>query len=81
MFDSPAQPTHLPCPSCGASVSHDEAASHVCDEEQRLRYELFRVRLEVERFDGQLKGWLASAAGRFEVFYAERERLRSEAVA
>jgi hypothetical protein len=81
MFDSPPQPTHLPCPSCGASVSHDEAASHVCDEEQRLRYELFRVRLEVERFDGQLKGWLASAAGRFEVFYAERERLRSEAVA
>ena len=58
-------------------MSHAEANSHVCDEEQRLRYELFRVRLEVERFDGQLKGWLTSAAGRFEMFYAERQRLRA----
>jgi hypothetical protein len=74
MFGSMPQPAHLPCPSCGASVPRDTAGHHLCDEEQRARYERFQARVEVDRFDAELTTWLATPAGRFEVFYAERAR-------
>jgi len=74
MFGSMPHPAHLPCHSCGASVARDSVAHHHCDEEQRARYERFQARVEVDRFDAELTTWLASPAGRFEVFYAERER-------
>jgi len=62
------------CPECGASVTCDEQDDHVCDEGQRTPYEHFQIRLEIERFDDELRDWLVSPAGRFAVFYAERER-------
>lgn len=74
VFGSPPQPAFMPCPDCGASVARDEQETHVCDPDQRARYESFQVRLEVERFDSELTGWLRSAAGRFAIFYAERQR-------
>ena len=74
MFGSLPQPAHLPCPSCGASVPRAELNGHVCDESRRTRYERFRVRVEAERFDAELSTWLETPAGRFEVFYAERQR-------
>jgi hypothetical protein len=74
MFGSMPQPAHLPCPSCGASVPRDIAEQHLCDEEQRARYERFQARVEVDRFDAELTTWLAAPVGRFEVFYAERAR-------
>lgn len=63
-----------PCPDCGASAPQNELDGHVCDEGQRVRYELFKIRLEVDRFDRELTGWLATAEGRFAFFYADRER-------
>jgi hypothetical protein len=74
MFGSLPQPAFMPCPACGASVAREQHDTHVCDPEQRARYESFQVRLEVERFDGELTTWLRTAAGRFAIFYAERER-------
>jgi hypothetical protein len=68
------QPAFTPCTDCGASVPHEEHEKHVCDPDQRSRYEAFRVRLELERFDGELTTWLRTPAGRFAIFYAERER-------
>jgi hypothetical protein len=68
------QPAFLPCSDCGASVPRNHREQHVCDPEQRARYELFQVRLEVERFDGELTSWLRTPEGRFAIFYAERER-------
>ena len=62
------------CPSCGASVARGFEDEHVCDEFQRVSYELVRVRLETHRFDAELSGWLATPAGRFETYYAERQR-------
>jgi hypothetical protein len=67
-------PLSQPCRDCGASIPREELEGHVCDEGQRTRYELFKIRLEIDRFDRELTGWLASSAGRFAVFYAERER-------
>jgi hypothetical protein len=74
MFGSLPQPAHLPCPNCGASVARDSAGHHRCDEEQRARYERFQARVEADRFDAELTSWLETPAGRFAVFYAERER-------
>lgn len=77
MFGSLPQPTHRPCPDCGASVPREAQSRHVCDEAQRTSYELFQARLEADRFDSELASWLGSPAGRFSVFYAERERRRA----
>jgi hypothetical protein len=74
MFGSPPQPAFMPCPTCGASVAREQEGQHVCDPEQRTRYESFRVMLEVERFDGELTTWLRTPGGRFAMFYAERQR-------
>jgi hypothetical protein len=74
MFGSLPHPTHLPCPGCGATVEREDLSDHVCDDEQRTRYERFQVRVEAERFDTELTDWLRTPDGRFEVFYAERQR-------
>jgi hypothetical protein len=74
MFGSAPQPAFLPCRACGASVAREQHEEHVCDPEQLARYESFQVRLELERFDGELTNWLRTPAGRFATFYAERER-------
>lgn len=64
----------MPCDQCGASVARRERDEHVCSPERRLEYQLFQLRDEVTAFDGQLLAYLASPRGRFEVFYAERQR-------
>jgi hypothetical protein len=74
MFGSLPQPAFMPCPDCGASVPREAHGEHVCDEVQRTSYELFQVRIEADRFDSELARWLASPAGLFAVYYAERER-------
>lgn len=74
MSSSLPQPAFQPCSDCGASVPRSQHEQHVCDPEQRARYEAFQVRLEVERFDGELTSWLRTPEGRFAIFYAERAR-------
>jgi hypothetical protein len=77
MFGSLPQPAFMPCPVCGASVARGKQAEHVCDEAQRASYEVLQLRIEADRFDHELMRWLASPAGRFAVYYAERQRLRA----
>ena len=67
-------PEHMPCERCGASVATADAALHECDERRRLEFELFQLRSEVAGFEEDLSGWLDSVYGRFEQFYAERNR-------
>jgi hypothetical protein len=70
-------PRYLPCPDCGGAVDRAAAEEHVCDAERSLQFQLFRVRVELERFDEELASYLATPAGRFEVYYAERDRASS----
>lgn len=77
MFAFPA-PSALPCPDCGAAVSLDED-EHICDEERRRWHQLFLVNAEVEQLDDELRTYLDSPQGRFELYYAERERLTAAA--
>jgi hypothetical protein len=66
----------MPCPECGASVARGHEHEHVCEEERRLGYQLFQLREEIAGFDGSLAAYLASPRGRFEAWYAARERPR-----
>jgi len=78
MFGRFPEPTHMPCPDCGASVARPETSAHVCERERWLDFQMFRKREEVGRLPGELGAYLDSAEGQFELWYAERERLREE---
>lgn len=73
MFGFP-EPTSLPCPECGAPVQVD-GGDHECDEERRRWHQLFLVNGEIERLEDEVRDYLRTPRGRFEAFYAERERL------
>ena len=66
----------MPCPECGASFEQDTLERHECDVERLLDFTLFQLRDEVAAFDQQLRGYLESARGRFELWYAALERRR-----
>ena len=71
------EPQHMPCPECGASVERVEREHHTCERERWLAYQLFHRREEIERFDQELGAFLSSPRGRFESWYADRERRRA----
>jgi hypothetical protein len=73
MFPFP-RPDHLPCPSCGASLARGEDETHECEEERLLDYLVLQHRDELERFDGELRAWLGSPAGRFAEWLAAQTR-------
>jgi hypothetical protein len=67
----------MPCPDCGASLErHDEA--HECERERWLEFQLFQLRDLVNGFEAELAKYLASLRGRFELYYAQRERTRRQ---
>jgi hypothetical protein len=73
MFAFP-EPEYKPCAECGASVARAEKDRHVCDPERRLDFVFFQLRGEREQFDDQVRAYLESPRGRFEVWYASQRR-------
>lgn len=76
MYAFHVDPWHVPCEECGASVAREQRDSHMCDEARRL---LFQVRRQLAGFEAEVAEFFASPTGRFELWYAERERLRRAA--
>jgi hypothetical protein len=74
VFGSIPQPAFMPCEQCGASLPVAARDEHICSEQRRLEYRLFQLRAEVEAFEAQLGAYLESPRGRYELWYAERER-------
>jgi hypothetical protein len=74
MFGSFVQSRFMPCPECGSSVERVHAARHRCDSERRLEYQLFRMRRGLESLEADIGAYLATPRGRFELWYAARER-------
>ncbi len=72
------QSRFMPCPACGISLERLAADEHDCDPERRLDYTLFHLREEIERLEAGIAAYLESARGRFESWYAERQRLRQQ---
>ncbi|MFN0154942.1 MAG: hypothetical protein ACKVUT_11245 [Gaiella sp.] len=68
----------MPCAECGASVAVAKATEHSCDPERRLGYQVFQLRDEVAAFGDRMEEYLSSAQGRFEQWYADRERRRRQ---
>lgn len=73
-MDSLPRPSHMPCERCGASIEGHRAGEHACDDARVHEYELLPLRPEVDAFDDLLGSWLTTPHGRFEQFYAERNR-------
>jgi hypothetical protein len=65
---------YIACGTCGMSLSATERDRHVCDPERRARFEAFQLRKEVAGLERELAAFLESPAGRFALYYAERER-------
>ena len=74
MFAFFAHSKYMPCPDCGASLAGEEPDEHVCDEERRIDFQLFRMRGQIARFELDLAQFLDTSAGRFETWYAENRR-------
>ena len=75
MFAFFAHSKYMPCPDCGASLAGEEPDEHVCDDQRRIDFQLFRMRGGIARFELDLAEFLSTPSGRFEAWYAERQRL------
>jgi hypothetical protein len=75
MFAYYPQSQFHPCPDCGAPVPehHDEA--HNCDRRRFVEYQMLLLRPEIVAFEDELTAWLGTPSGRFEAYYAARDRL------
>lgn len=67
----------MPCLECGASVEQDALEAHACEIDRKADFELFQLRCGVAAFEDDVGAFLESARGRFELWYAARERRRS----
>jgi hypothetical protein len=78
MFSYFTDHEYMPCERCGMSLTSVDRDTHVCDAERRTRFEAFQARREVAEFERELAAFLDSPVGRFDVYYAERDRRRRE---
>jgi hypothetical protein len=69
------QPRYMPCAECGVAVERAGRDEHVCDRARLLDYQMFQLRGEVADLETELGAYFDSPRGRFELWFAERERL------
>jgi hypothetical protein len=53
----------MPCSDCGASVERSEQEEHECERERWLDYQLFLQRGAIDRFEDDLRDYLAEREG------------------
>ena len=75
MFAFFAHSQYIPCSECGASLAGEDRDDHVCDGDRRIDFQMFRLRGGIARFELDLAEFLKTPGGRFEAFYAERQRV------
>ena len=68
------QPRFMPCSACGAAVERAREDEHLCDPGRRLDYQMFQLRDEITAMEREFGAYLGSRRGRFELWWAERER-------
>jgi hypothetical protein len=72
----PRDPQLAHCPGCGLEVPARVLNVHVCDWWRWLDHQVDLRSDELESFEGELTKYLDSPRGRFDLWYAERQRLR-----
>ncbi len=75
MFAFFAHSQYIPCSECGASLAGEDRDEHVCDGERKVDFQMFRLRGGIALFELDLGEFLETPVGRFEAFYAERQRV------
>jgi hypothetical protein len=70
-------PQRTACPGCGDELSARALRVHVCEWWRWLDHQVDLRRNELERFESELGDYLGSPRGRFELWYAERDRRRA----
>ena len=75
MFAFFAHSQYIPCSECGASLAGEDRDEHVCDGERKVDFQMFRLRGGIALFELDLREFLETPVGRFEAFYAERQRV------
>jgi NAD-dependent SIR2 family protein deacetylase len=70
-----------PCPDCGAPVAEDQDELHRCDRRRLVEYQMLLLRPEIVAFEDEFAAWLHTPRGRFEAYYAARQRVRVLAAA
>jgi len=81
MFAYFPQADFQPCPDCGAPVVEDEVEIHECDRRRFVEYQMLLLRPEIVRFETEVAAWMQTPRGRFETYYAMRERVGAAAIA
>jgi hypothetical protein len=67
-------PDYLNCLECGTSVSTDAIDSHACDDRHRREHHDRTAAAQVEELEADIRNFLQSPRGRFELYYAQRTR-------
>jgi hypothetical protein len=67
----------MPCSACGAAVERGRSERHVCERDRVVEFQMFRLRDEVAAVENEVRAYFESAQGRFEAWWAERERRRN----
>jgi hypothetical protein len=68
------QPRYMPCADCGAALERGSEEKHVCERARLIDFQMIQLRDEFARIDGEVGEFLDTPRGRFEVWWAERER-------
>lgn len=71
------EPERTPCPGCGDELPRRMLRSHVCDPWRWLDHQVDLRSDELARFEHELGEYLGTPRGRFDLWYAERERRRA----
>lgn len=71
-----AEPERRACPGCGEELTPQAFRFHVCDWWRWLDHQVQLRRDELGRFERDLAAYLETPRGRFDLWYAERARLR-----
>jgi hypothetical protein len=64
----------IACESCGLTVAKSERATHVCEPERRIAYQMIQHQDDLAGVEKEIRSYLESPKGRFESWYAERTR-------
>jgi endogenous inhibitor of DNA gyrase (YacG/DUF329 family) len=70
------QPRYMPCSDCGAAVERAKEDKHVCERTRLVDFQMIQLRDEVASVEDELGAYFDSPQGRFEIWWAERERRR-----
>jgi hypothetical protein len=71
-------PAYLDCPDCGTSIPVDKVELHACDDRHRRDHLERMTSAAVAELEADIRSFLQTPQGRFELFYAQRTRQRSQ---